>query len=134
MLFAKFILQLPKFVRDDGSTIVSMKNVLRHRPCLHVTCVLVYRIVPNANRTDVTLFLRRHVVNPEKVKISIIHVRDGSSIPLHVHSFGVEFLYGGEQINQVPRFCGGYGWGQIRIAINALGRSTCEPDGHSQRD
>ena len=56
-----------RFMSDDGSTIVSIKTSCdTDHAC--TSLYYLYRIVPNANRTDVTLFLRRHICKPRKSK------------------------------------------------------------------
>src|SRR6266853_588853 len=97
MLFAKFFLQSLKVVRGNQNAVFSMKHVMRYLPEPHICRMLVYRIVSNANRTDVALFLCRRIVNPEKVIVSVVHGRDGLHVPPNVHSFGAKFLCDGEQ-------------------------------------
>src|SRR6266478_4046570 len=101
---AKFFLQSLKFVRGDENTIVPIRNVMRYLPGSYICRMLVYRIVPNANRTDVALFLCGCIVDPKKIVILVVHGRDGLHVPLHVHSFGAKFLCDREQPDQLLRF------------------------------
>ena len=108
MHFAKLFLKSLDLVRSDQNTVVSVKNVIRYLPDPHVGGMLVYGIVSNANRTDVTLFLRRRTLNPEEIIISVVHVRDGLHVPPHIHPFVAKSLRGREQIKQVLSVLEGY--------------------------
>jgi len=76
-----------------------MENLVRDLPSPHICRMLVYRKVFRRYRTDVALSLGRHIVNPEKVIILVVHSRAGLHVPLHDHSFRAKFLYGREQID-----------------------------------
>src|ERR1700733_4021081 len=92
MFVAKLILQLLEFLRGDQRAIVSVKHVMRHLPRPHISRMLVYRIVANAIRPDVTRLLVRAAATPEKIVLSVVHCRDRLAFPLHDDPFGAQFL------------------------------------------